>query len=94
MGGGLPTIALCLYVQRMRPATPCTALQDVTFVRLRFEMVYGFRGTGRRGGRLGSWVPRAALAKDGVGSLGAAAQVKFYSQTSIETWPDSRISRI
>jgi hypothetical protein len=85
MGGGLPTIALCLYVQRMRPATPCTALQDVTFVRLRFEMVYGFRGTGRRGGRLGSWVPRAALAKDGVGSLGAAAQVKCYSQTSTET---------
>jgi hypothetical protein len=69
----------------MRPATPCTALQDVTFVRLRFEMVYGLGGnvTPRRAaGFLG---PRAALAKDGVGSLGVAAQVKCYSQASTET---------
>ena len=39
----------------MRPATPCTALQDVTFVRLRFEMVYGLGG--ERDAEEGGWVP-------------------------------------
>lgn len=80
----------------MRPATPCTALQDVTFVRLRFWMVYDFRGEGERDTteerRLGSWGPRAAaaLAKN-VGKKFWSGSTRFYSQTSPEMRPVCRI---
>jgi hypothetical protein len=45
----------------MRPATPCAALQNVTFVRPRFEIVFDVRGKTEHPGEGGAGVAALVL---------------------------------